>query len=130
MTDYTLLFVDDYFNIKDLNREIHVYRWERAYSAGILEQRLEKYDLIFLDLETGNGLKKRAIDKICSKFSQKRFYLAVKEEFDMKEVGDRVKLWNAGGYLMMPIEHEHIAEILRGINLRDRQLPFLNSDVF
>ena len=130
MTDYTLLFVDDYSNIKDLNREIYVHRWERAYSKGILEHRLEKFDLVVLDMDTGNRMKEDPRD-ISSRVSKEKFYLTVKNEKDERKAWGKIREWNAGGYLVMPISHEQIVEILRGINpKRDNQLPFLNSENF
>ena len=66
ITDYSLLFIDDYSPIKDLVDSIFVHRWERAYSRGILEKRLENYDLVLLDLDTGNQLQRDTIDEIHS----------------------------------------------------------------
>ena len=117
-TDYTLLFIDDDSKLEDLDKSLDIGRWERAYSRGILEQRLEKYDLVFLDLDTGKGMKEDPRE-ISSRVSKERFYLTVKEKPDEKEIGTRVKKWNAGGYFMMPIDHEQVAEILRGINPRE-----------
>jgi len=128
ITDYSLLFIDDYSPIKDLVDSIFVHRWERAYSRGILEKRLENYDLVLLDLDTGNQLQRDTIDEIRSRVSKERFYLTVKKHSDEKKIGSRIKEWNAGGYLVMPFEHEHVAGILRWISLGgDSQLPFLNS---
>ena len=126
MTDFNVLFIDDYSKLEDLDKSIFVGRWQRAYSRGILEQRLEKYDLVFLDFNTGELLERNIIDGIRSRVSKERFYLSVKEKSDEGRIGSRVREWNAGGYLVMPVEHEQIVEILRGIN-PDFQLLFLNS---
>jgi|SRR3989344_4543814 len=127
ITDYTLLFIDDDSKLEDLNKSLDIGRWQRAYSRGILEQRLEKYDLVFLDLDTGKGMKEDPRE-ISSRVSKERFYLTVKKHSDEKKIGSRIKEWNAGGYLVMPFEHEHVAGILRWISLGgDSQLPFLNS---
>ena len=115
ITDYTLLFIDDDSKLEDLDKSLDIGRWERAYSRGILEQRLEKYDLVFLDLDTGKGMKEDPRE-ISSRVSKERFYLTVKKHSDEKKIGSRIKEWNAGGYLVMPFEHEQIVEILRGIN--------------
>ncbi len=130
MTDYKILFIDDYSNLEKLDKEINIGRWERAYSRGILEHNLEKYDLVVLDLDTGNGMKEDPRE-ISSRVSKERFYLSVKSERDERKSWSRIKEWNAGGYLVMPIGHEQVAEILRGVNPEsDSQLPFLNSGNF
>src|SRR3989344_4606306 len=95
MTDYNILFIDDYSKTADLDASVLIGKWERAYSEGILEQRLEKYDLVFLDLETGKTMEEGAPAKISRRVSKERFYITVPKEKDEHDAWPRLLEWDA-----------------------------------
>ncbi|MBI2508380.1 hypothetical protein HYV89_05515 [Candidatus Woesearchaeota archaeon] len=118
ITDYTLLFIDDYSKPEELERLIIPHRWQRAYSRGILEtieHRVGRDDLVFLDLETGDNMKDDP-KEISSRVSKERFYVSVKDPADRKKAGRRAKKWNASGYRTRPIEHKDVVKILENIS--------------
>lgn len=118
MTDYNILFIDDYSKTADLDASVLIGKWERTYSEGILEQRLEKYDLVFLDLETGKTMEEGAPAKISRRVSKERFYITVPKEEDKKDVRGYVLEWGAQSYFAMPMTHERIVLILESIGAK------------
>jgi len=114
MTDYNVLFIDDYSRTTDLDASI-IRKGERAYSGGILEQRLEKYDLVFLDLETGKTMEEGVPLELSHKISKGRFYVTVPKEENKKDARRYLLEWGAQSCFAMPMTHERIVRILEWI---------------